>query len=619
MCFSIYSLLGLFVSGLVHAAVLKPDYIITKKNLQTHVNFFTSPALEGRMTGSIGEQLATQYIANIFLDLGLAPAGDHGTFFQEFEVITRIVPGKNNVLMIKNGQGLVKSLRLGKQWQPLSYSDTVSFENGALVFAGFGITAPAQGILPAYNSYKGLKVKNKWVLVFRDMPEPISAQQHRQISAYASLRYKTFTAKNLGAKGIIFVNAPNATGDDKLPALSVNSSLANSGIVALSFKKSVVNDLLKNNGTQCTSLRKLYDNLHLCQLSSMLFSNIRITGQVDLVKNIQHGRNVLAKLTVSPDSPSMIVVGAHVDHLGHGTHNGSLNRNEERGMIHPGADDNASGVASILEVAARLSQQKREGRLQGTKDILFAAWSGEELGILGSSHFVTHFMKNAPDKLLYPTIETAINLDMVGHLRAALVLQGVGSSPAWPRIIKGLKMKHALSSILQNDPYLPTDSTSFYVHGVPILNLFTGAHDGYHTSRDTPEKLNYAGIKKISEFLVDLLLELEKQPQAIHYKKVVQRDHTAEREFKIYLGTIPDYAGSEISGVKLSGVTKNSPAEQAGVQQGDIIIQLAKHEIHDIYDYTYALNALPVKTPVRLVVLRGKKHVALTIIAQYRE
>lgn len=404
------------------------NYDITKKNLRAHVQFLSSDALEGRLTGTLGEKLATDYIAAFFQRLGLEPAGDNGTFFQEFH----------------------------------------------------------------------------------------------------------FTA-----------------------------------------------------GTTHGVKRK-----------------------------IQHGRNVLAKLKLSPQSTHMIVVGAHVDHLGRGQWSGSLGRDNEIGMIHSGADDNASGVASVLEVAAKLQNMNARGLLHGHNDILIAIWSGEEYGILGSSHFVNNVMKTSATESLRPMIDAAINLDMVGHLRENLVLQGAGSSAEWPQIIR--KMHPTLPLITQSDPYLPTDSTSFYLHGVPTLNLFTGAHENYHTPRDKPETLNYDGMKRISEFLVDLVQTIEDKPNAIAYQEVQKTHGTAERGFKVYLGTIPDYAGDDMLGVKLSGVAKHSPAEQAGIKQGDVIVELAGKKIHDIYDYTFVLNELPIGEPVSLVVRRDKINVDLTVVARYR-
>lgn len=586
---------------------------ITKKNLQAYVRYLSGESLEGRLTGSAGEKLATQYVADLFAQAGLEPAGDKGTFFQEFNFVTGVIPGEHNFLALTNQQGLSKSLQLNQEWRPLGFSDNGLFKESELIFAGYGITAPALKKLAAYDSYKGLDVRNKWVIVFPSLPKESSDSVRRQLNTYSTLRYKAFTAKNHGAKGIIFVN-------DTLLPLSSNTSLAGSGIKVLSVKNEIIDSLLTANKTPFNSLKGLQGTLDSGHLASLpTLKHIKISGQIDLQQKIQRGRNVLARLSLTLEPASLLIVGAHVDHLGRGQLSGSRQRKGEEGMIHPGADDNASGVASVLAVARQLSHLKKQGLLKGNKDIVFAAWSGEEYGVLGSSHFVEQLIKNETSKSLHRAIDAAINLDMIGHLRKHLVIQGVGSSSDWPPIIQRLKAKYATPVITQADPYLPTDSTAFYVQGVPTLNLFTGAHDSYHTPRDTADTLNYEGIKDISQVLLGLILMLEEQTEVTSYQKVPRKIDTAEREFKIYLGTIPDYATADASGVKLSGVTKNSPAERSGLQHADVIIELAGKKVHDIYDYTYILNSLPVGKPVPLIVRRGQKELSLNITAQYRK
>jgi hypothetical protein len=610
----IYLSINLLFLGPVSAA----SYVITKENLQSHVAFLTSNLLEGRLTGSQGEKLAADYIAKNFLRLGLAPAGDNGTFFQEFDFIAGVSLGKNNSLSVINKKNITTYLLLDRDWRPLPFSDSISFANTEFVFAGYGISAPALGKLPAYDSYAHLNVKNKWVIVFRYAPEKISAERTRQLAPYSSLRYKAFTAKNHGAYGIIFVSGPNAKVNEELVPLSFDTSLSGSGIVAFSVKDQTINDLLKDNNSKVT-LKKMQDSLDKGKLPFFpALTRVKMTGNIDIKKNIRHGHNVLAKIRITFDAKQMLIIGAHLDHLGHGELSGSLAQKNEVGMIHPGADDNASGVASLMETAATLSALKAQGKLSGNKDILLAAWSGEEFGILGSSHFARNLMQTAKIKSLQPVVDAVINLDMIGHLNKRLVLQGSGSSSDWQKVINKIMGLHSVTLVMQKDPYLPTDSTVFYLHGVPTLNFFTGAHANYHTPRDKSETLNYIGIKNISEFLVDLILTLELEPTQLSYHEIKRQSDKGEREFKIYLGTIPNYASADISGVKLSGVAKGSPADQAGLKKNDIIVQLAGKNIHDIYDYTFALNALHVGQPVKMVVRRNKTQKALTIVARYR-
>lgn len=593
-------------------------YEINNKALHAHVAFLSSNALEGRLTGAKGEKIATQYVADIFQHLGLEPAGDHGTFFQEFNFTSGVSLGKHNSLSILSPNESIKRLELGQAWRPLSFSANHSFKCAELVFAGYGITAPSMGNLPAYDSYHGLNVKNKWVIVFRYEPERMSDEQRRHLSSYASLRYKAFIAKEKGAKGIIFVSGPNSKVKNELIPLSLDTALSNSGIFAISVTDVVINEMLQNDSRHLT-LQQVQNELDKGQLHVISqLRGIKLIGEIDMKVKNSRGRNVLAKLKLSSGNKPIMIVGAHIDHLGYGELNGSRSRDDEK-RIHNGADDNASGVASVLESAIKLSHLKAQGKLHGNEDILFGIWSGEELGLLGSDFFIKSFIRNTPNHKLRPMVDSYINLDMVGRLRTKLVIQGVGSSSSWKKIITQVNQGHAMTLILQDDPYLPTDSTSFYLHGVPTLNFFTGSHDEYHTSRDKINKLNFDGMRGISNFLVDLISAVESKSNLISYQHIPKSNDHSERGRRIYLGTIPDYTSTNLLGVKLSGVTKGSPADTAGLKEKDVIIELAGNKIRDIYEYTFVLNALHPEQPVALVVRRGLKKLALTIKAQTKE
>ena len=282
-------------------------------------------------------------------------------------------------------------------------------------------------------------------------------------------------------------------------------------------------------------------------------------------------------------------------------------------MIHPGADDNASGVATMLAVAKQLSILNSQGKLKGNKNILIAAWSGEELGVLGSSYFVDHL----GDERVHE-IDAAINLDMVGHLRDKLILQGIGSSHDWPQCLQHIPIASDMQVVMQSDPYLPTDSTPFYLHQIPTINFFSGAHDAYHTPRDTAETLNYQGMETISLFLVQLILALENHSKPMVFHAVEKKYQTHQQRFKVYLGTIPDYGSDEISGIKLSGVVKGSPAARAGLDANDIIIQLAGKNIQNIYDYMHILNSLKAGEQVTMLILRHQHTMTLHVTAKAR-
>lgn len=324
---------------------------------------------------------------------------------------------------------------------------------------------------------------------------------------------------------------------------------------------------------------------------------------------LQQGRNVLAKLAVPHSTGAVLIVGAHGDHLGQGEF-GSLAQNKNH-QIHYGADDNASGVASVLAAAAELSDLKAHNKLQGNKDIIFAIWSGEELGSLGAAHFIN--LQNK--KSLHKYIDAYINLDMVGRYKNKFMLQGVSSSSQWPDLINQSN-KNSLSIEMQNDPYLPTDSTLFYINNVPAINFFTGSHAEYHTPLDKPELLNYYGMQQIAEFLVNFVLTLEKQTALLDYQQTQTHHNLINNSFKVYLGTIPDYTSTDVEGVKLAGVVKGSPAEHAGLKQNDVIVELAGQKIQNVYDYAAALHSLKPADSVLLVFLRAQQKLSLQIVAQ---
>jgi hypothetical protein len=347
------------------------------------------------------------------------------------------------------------------------------------------------------------------------------------------------------------------------------------------------------------------------------------------------------------DKPSeqTILIGAHVDHLGKGPSSSSLAKEEEKTGIHVGADDNASGTAGMIEIAEFLSHVKAIGKLKGKRDIIFAAWSGEEIGLLGSNHFVKHwqkadFNKSNPHAVdphavdpkssdphagmlqqqgIYPSISACLNMDMIGRFNNKLVLQGTGSSSAWKSEIEQRNVVVGLPITLQDDSYLPTDASSFFQQGVPILSAFTGSHSEYHTPRDVPATLNFPDSARIAQLMALIAKSLSEKESPPDFVPQTAPEQGRRAFLRAYLGTIPDYAEGDLKGVKLSGVAKAGPAEKAGVQGGDIIKQLAGKKIDNIYDYTYALEALKVGQTIKIVIERSGQSKELDITPGARE
>jgi Tol biopolymer transport system component len=595
-------------------------------DLRSHVSSLASDALEGRLTGTKGNQLAADYIAEQLGNAGLVPMGGKSAalnqasqpFFQEFEFNAGVLVATNeNHLSIQrtNDSGLQRiSFEVEKDFRPLSF--TVNQEDeGEVVFAGYGLSVPGKPG-EGYDSYAGLNVSNKVVLVLRYVPEAVESKRRQELNRYAGLRYKAMTARSHGAKALLVVSGPNSPNAGALAGLSFDSSLAGSGILAASISTNVADAILAASGKQLHSLQTALDTENPHAEGGFVIPKVRlkIAAKVDRIQKTD--RNVLALLPSANPAveTNYVLVGAHYDHLGHGEMT-TLASKAEEGQIHNGADDNASGVAVVLELAAALAAEKKQNPAAFHRGILFALWSGEELGLIGSSHFAEHPAVPLSNVVAY------VNFDMVGRLREnKLNLQGAGSSSVWKRLIEKRNVAAGFDLVVQEDPYLPTDVTALYPKGVPVLNFFTGSHEDYHRPSDDTDTLNYEGMEGVARFARGLLLDLAQSPERPDYVKVEQSSSpSGSREnLRAYLGSIPDYA-TEVAGVKLSGVRGASPADKAGLKGGDVIVEFGGQKIVNIYDYTYALDAVKIGQPVEIVVLRDGKNVSLKVTPEARK
>lgn len=603
-----------------------------------HVEYLCRPQLKGRLTGTRGEKLATNYVALYLETLGLEPAGDDGSWFQEFEFTSGVNAGTSNSFNVGD-----KSLQLDTDWRPLVFSKSGQFEAADVVFAGYGIQAPASEEFEEYDSFVHLDVKDKWIACFRFMPEGISAERRQFLNSFSSLRYKSMKARDMGARGLIVISGPTSEVRNQLVPLRFDGSLSGTSLAVASVSDEIAAGWFADMGKDLEAVQKRMDTGEPAM--GFPLKGLSISAEIDIKQEKKTGRNVLGRLQVDEQPANeIVVVGAHIDHLGAGPNANSLAKEDEASSIHFGADDNASGVSAMLQIAEALAGQKDRGELDARRDVIFAAWSGEELGLLGSSHYVkeleTMFSKHAvaaggdadsdgEDKAAEPAKEVSsgpntgglhlyiaacLNMDMVGRMQERLVLQGLGSSTNWQQMIEKANVPLGMPLTLQQDSYLPTDASVFFLHGVPILSAFTGNHGEYHTPRDTPEKINYEGISQIAQFMHAVLGDLitrEKMPSYVMQTK--PKDGERRANLRAYLGTVPDYAESDTKGVLLSGVAKGGPASDAGVQGGDIIVKLAGKTIENIYDYTYAIEALKIGQVTEIEVLRDGKAVSMKV------
>ena len=316
-------------------------------------------------------------------------------------------------------------------------------------------------------------------------------------------------------------------------------------------------------------------------------------GEVKFTKNEDGtitGNNVIG--FIDHKAKNTIIIGAHFDHLGFGGE-GSLYRDSIK-AIHNGADDNASGVAIMLNLASKLKNKNIKN------NYLFMAFSGEEMGLLGSNYFV----KN-------PTINTKavsymINMDMVGRLKkdSALAVYGTGTSPIFKQVLQSHNKNFKL--IQQESGVGPSDHTSFYLADIPVLHFFTGQHEDYHKPSDDSEKLNYEGMETISNYIFEIITDLDDNGKLAFRKTKNESEETPR--FKVGLGVIPDYM-YDGKGMRIDGVSEDKPAIKAGLQKGDIVIQLGDSTITDMMSYMRALSIFKAGDKTKVIVNRNNESI----------
>ncbi|MGB1925252.1 MAG: M28 family peptidase [Rubripirellula sp.] len=634
-------------AALAAAEASSPDF--QPADVMRHVDFLTRTDLGGRLTGTEGERRATAYVAAYLESLGFQPAGQSGTFFHSFEFPagSRLIDG--NQMSVGKRQ-----LKLNEDYVPLSFSKQGQLPKTGVVFAGYGLQVPAGDDGEEYDSYVHLNVAGQWVMVFRDLPQDISPETRQRMARYSDPRRKVTIARDLGARGVIFVAGPNSQVKNDLIRFDQDASQASVSIAVVSVTNEVAQSIIDPSEESLKDLQTSLDDGSLMMGFAIEGSDVSV--EVVIERRTGTGRNVLARLPASEDADHqapVVMVGAHIDHLGVGGGGSSLATEDEVNQVHAGADDNASGVAAMLEISQYLAAEKKKGRLKNRRDLIVAAWSGEELGLFGSKAFVEDFYDLYPtanrpasspvdqevqgeavdkahahgasgqEAALTQAVAAYLNLDMVGRLREKLVIQGIGSSPGFAGEVQRRNLPVGLPLQLDKaSSRLPTDTSAFVGRQVPILSAFTGAHEDYHTPRDTADKLNYEGAAKIANLMALITRGILTADQApifeLNEGDAAGQDAPRAR-LTAYLGTIPDYVAGDVKGLKLSGVAKKGPAAAAGVQGGDIIVQLAGRKIEDIYDYTYAIEALKIGEEVVIVVQRGEKTVTMKVVPSARE
>ena len=570
---------------------------------RAHVEVLASEKLEGRQAGSRGERLAAEYIARELTRIGAKPLPTQKDFFYTFDFTAGTKDAGSTLSVVQDGRA-GQRFNAPTHVQAMSFSDSAEAA-GPLVFAGYGLVVPDSQDF-GYDSYAALDVKDKIVVVLRYFPEDADQKTRGILSRYSDLRYKAMAARQRGARAMLVVTGPRSPNAGQTIAMTFDTALAGSGIVAASISGDAARAIFQSAGKDLEAVQKELDsgNPHV---AGFAIPNVTVTIKAAVQRETQTGRNVVAYLpatspTTGVDRP-WVALGAHYDHLGRGTHGNSLADKEQAGRVHYGADDNASGTAAVLAIAEALSKQPRR------RHVMVGFWSAEEIGLIGSNAYV-----NKPP---VPVAQLAayLNFDMVGRMvDNKLTVQATGSSPVWPRIIEQANVAAGFDLVLQPDPYQPTDVASFNGAAVPSLSFFTSTHTDYHRPGDTADKINYEDLDRVVDFAVAIVTRIGDTPEAPQFTKVEQQTDTAGRAgLRVFTGTIPDYA-TNVKGLLLGGVIGGGPAEQAGLQKGDVIIEIAGQSITNIYDYTYALELLKIGQPVKIVFMRGteKRETMLT-------
>ena len=556
--------------------------------LEQHARFLASEKLTGRGVDTPGIKLARDYIAAEFTRYGLKPGGENGSYFQGFDLAVGVkVQQPSSLTLASEGP-----LALNEEWVPLGLSTSEKVQ-AEMVFVGYGITAKEYG----YDDYADVDVRGKIVLVLRYEPPPKNPRspfkKFPEYSNHSALRAKANNARDHGAIGMILVDLDNARGKDEL--LSTGSSLWRGGrsLVAAQVKRDVIAKRLGERGILLARLKQKIDSTEAP--ASMALPGLTAALQISLEEVRARAENLVAVLPGRDPSGrhENIVIGAHYDHLGFGYF--GARDPSAAGTIHPGADDNASGTAVLLEVARRLAQLP----VTPVRTVVFVAFSGEELGLYGSRRFVERSPWIASTKAM-------INLDMVGRLRGRrLTVFGARSGENWSPTVSGAAARLGLN-IAESDDIGRSDHLSFYNKKIPVLHFFTGIHEDYHRASDTWDKLDFDGMAKVSDLVMASTLQIAESRESINFVRLPSRPpgEQLQGELKTYLGSIPEY-GRDVNGVQLAGVRDGSPAALAGLRAGDVIIRLATKEIRTIEDLTAALGGHKPGDEVEIVVLRG--------------
>ncbi len=566
-----------------------------------HVKFLASDALEGRGNGTPELNKAADYIASEFKAAGLEPAGDDHTFFQKFNITTGGKTGPGNKLTVKTTSGTFDAV-LSKDFLPVGVGDKSSVD-GEIIFAGYGITADEY----KYDDYKDIDATDKIVLVMADEPgenDEASPFNGKQPTLYSHDNSKAANAKFHSARAILIAQDPanheDATKD--LPEQGMNLEVEDLGIPAIRITRELAQRILDADHKNFLELQKQIDAKNAPQTLALKGTEAKLT--LDVARTPKEIRNVLGLLPGSDPAlaEETVIIGAHYDHLGHGGRSSASPR--QVGQIHHGADDNASGTAGLIELAAALARESAPRK----RAYLFIAFAGEEVGLRGSYYWTAH-----PTRRLDKVV-AMLNMDMIGRERNnQVIVNGVGTSPSFPELVKTAAGEEGLVPKTTQSGYGSSDHTAFYIKNIPVLFFFSGLHLDYHRPGDTWDKINAPGAARILGMVYSIANTLDSVDQKPQFTKVNEPPAPGGGPgYGAYFGSVPDF-GEDVKGVRFADIRPNSPAAKAGLKGQDILVRFAGKEIANLQDFTYMLRTHKPGETVEVVVLRDGKPLTVQV------
>lgn len=577
------------------------------------VKYLASPELKGRATGSPELEKAAAFIASKFRDFGLKSPGGKG-YYQPFQATTATRLGKANHLKFQEN-GKATTLQFPGDFIPLNFSRSAKW-TGHVVFAGYGITATQQ----QYDDYAGIDAKGKIVLILQHEPQEFDEKSvfaGKNFTSHAAFVNKAVNAKNHGAIGVIMIadRANHPEKPEELQKFGTADGPSDMSIPYVQVRAPLVASWFKAAGKDVDTLAAEIDK-DLKPRSFAFPDSITINGETDLARDIKTVHNVAAYLPGETDE--YVIIGAHYDHLGLGDHHSLAP--SMMGTVHPGADDNASGTAGVIELARWFSKQPKQKR-----GILFLTFAGEENGLLGSAFYAEH-----PELPIEKAV-AMLNMDMIGRIREGKVFVGGTSTGSTFRDMLGkITPGHSLKVDFSEGPDSgSSDHTSFIAKRIPSLFFFSGLHTDYHKPSDTWDKIDAPDAAKLLAIVADVADKLRSDSGRPEFQRVAPANphgggttgpitSSSGSGYGPWFGSVPDFAEG-IKGVKFADVTPGSPAAAAGFKGGDIMVEFDGKPIENLYDFTYALREKKPGDTVKVKVLRDGKPIEQNVLLTSRK